>query len=65
MRLIFVILSTIFLLIGIAYKVMIFWLNSEYCREFCFPYHFDMMDENTCTCWLPNGHLVVEEVRYE
>jgi hypothetical protein len=49
----------------LVYKSVLYWLNEEYCREYCFPYNYDMMDEETCACWLDDGSIEVKEVEYE
>ena len=49
----------------LVYKSVMYWMNEEYCREYCFPYHFDMMDEETCACWMPDGSIEIKEVEYE
>ena len=49
----------------ILYKHFLYWLNEDYCREHCFPYSFDMMDEETCACWRDDGTIEVKEVEYE
>ncbi len=66
MRLGLFVLAVNFLLgFWLIYKTVMYWLNEEYCREFCFPYNFDMMDERTCACWLEDGSIRVKEVEYE
>ena len=49
----------------LAYNTLLYWWNDEYCREFCFPYEYDMYDEETCACWMPDGSIQIKEVEYE
>ena len=34
----------------------------EACQEECHPYSYDILDEDTCSCWLPNGKIELREV---
>ena len=41
----------------VMYLSIKFLINESYCSEICFPYNYDMLDAETCVCWLPNGKL--------
>ena len=40
-----------------------FYLKEQICSEICFPYSYDMLDANTCSCWLPDGKLIVVDIK--
>ena len=54
----------VFLMIGIVFMSVLInhllWQEARSrCENSCFPNRFDLLDTETCACWLPNGRLLV------